>query len=54
MSRPVKKINTTQPIIPSPFYGQPELKQEYKKEISTLIPIRKPSNKKDYFVFGLS
>lgn len=31
-----------------------ELKPEYKKDVSSLIPIRKPSNKKDYFVFGMS
>lgn len=31
-----------------------DIKPDYKKEINTLIPIRKPSNKKDYFVFGLS
>ena len=31
-----------------------DFKPEYKKEVSSLIPIRKPSNKKDYFVFGLS
>jgi hypothetical protein len=31
-----------------------ELRPEYKKEISTLLPIRKPVSRKDYFVFGLS
>lgn len=31
-----------------------ELRPDYKKEIATLVPLRKPVNKKDYFVFGLS
>lgn len=31
-----------------------ELQSEYKKEISNLVPARKPSCRKDYFVFGLS
>lgn len=31
-----------------------ELRAEYKKQIATLVPLRKAINKKDYFVFGLS
>lgn len=30
------------------------MRTDYRREISTLIPVRKPSNRKDYFVFGLS
>lgn len=31
-----------------------ELQSEYRKEIYNLVPARKPSCRKDYFVFGLS
>lgn len=31
-----------------------ELRADYKKQIATLVPLRKAINKKDYFVFGLS
>ena len=43
-----------QPIFDIALIAKQELKSDYKKEISTLLPIRKPNNKKDYFVFGLS
>lgn len=31
-----------------------ELRSDYKREICSLVPVRKPSSRKDYFVFGLS
>lgn len=41
-------------IFDTMLLAQQEIQLDYKKQVSTLIPTRKPNNKKDYFVFGMS
>jgi hypothetical protein len=47
-------VSRTQSIFEGGLEASREVGAEYRREISSLMPARKPSNRKDFFVFGLS